>query len=362
MGRPATSSLRRLAFAVAPTLWLSFGVGRHSARADADDSAMAEALFQEGRSLLLARAYELACPKLADSYRLEPATGSLLALALCHERSGKLATAWKEYAEVASRSGEAHGDRENVARDKITQLGAVVSRLAIAVSEADVHAAGITILCDGVSLGREKWGMALPVDAGVHLIEVSADAKQSWRGRISMPSSGENRTVKVPPLAPSAEIRGDTVLEDSATPSSSASATFTAARNAEKVAVHTDPPSGFSSWQVAGIAAAAVGTVGLGLGGVFTIRAVQKNSLSSSGCDGDACFPDAKQARLDARAAGDMATIALIAGASLSTVGLLTYWLGRRTSEPPTPPSTAFVQAVPFGVGNAWGGALQGRF
>ena len=49
----------------------------------ARDAIMAEALFREGRALMDAGNYDSACPKLAESYSQDPATGTLLALALC---------------------------------------------------------------------------------------------------------------------------------------------------------------------------------------------------------------------------------------------------------------------------------------
>lgn len=53
-------------------------------------------LFESGKALFQAGAFAEACPKLEDSYRLDPSTGTLLALASCHERQGRLELAWEE--------------------------------------------------------------------------------------------------------------------------------------------------------------------------------------------------------------------------------------------------------------------------
>src|SRR5262245_18728599 len=70
-----------------------FVMGLHiSARAD--DSAAAQALFDQGRKLMESERWAEACPKLEESQRLDPAGGTLLHLALCREHEGRIATAW----------------------------------------------------------------------------------------------------------------------------------------------------------------------------------------------------------------------------------------------------------------------------
>ncbi len=64
-----------------------------SASAFAQEPTEADRLFQEGRDLLAAGKPDEACAKFELSIKKDPrAVGTLLNLALCNERLGKLAT------------------------------------------------------------------------------------------------------------------------------------------------------------------------------------------------------------------------------------------------------------------------------
>ena len=58
------------------------------------DPAAAQALFDQGRDLMRQNKHAEACPKLAESNRLDPAIGTLFHLADCYEQSGRVASAW----------------------------------------------------------------------------------------------------------------------------------------------------------------------------------------------------------------------------------------------------------------------------
>jgi hypothetical protein len=149
------------------------------ARAQSGDEALAEELFREGKALMKAGRYEEACPKLAESNRVDAATGTRLALALCHERQGRTATAWAEYSEVAATAArEGNAERSRVAQGRIAELEPRLSKLSVVVSAQVASLPGLRITRDGSPMGEPTWGSAVPVDPGDHVIQVTADHKK----------------------------------------------------------------------------------------------------------------------------------------------------------------------------------------
>src|SRR5258708_3181546 len=104
---------------------LSIGVGPRVARGQepASEGALAEMLYRQGRALIGEGKVSEACPKFAESYRLDAATGTLLNLALCHEIEGKLATAWLEFSRaVALARRDRRHDRVRFAQERLAVI------------------------------------------------------------------------------------------------------------------------------------------------------------------------------------------------------------------------------------------------
>jgi len=165
------------------------------------DVALAEALFQEGKGLLEKGDTASACPKLAESLRLDEATGTLFALAMCHESEGRLASAWAEYAEVVARAQtEGRKDREQAARRSVRTLEPRLSTLTIEVPAAAAAVDGLRVERDGMWLTAPTWSAAVPVDPGPHVVTVSAPGRRSWSTTLQIGAAADRTTVTVPVL------------------------------------------------------------------------------------------------------------------------------------------------------------------
>jgi hypothetical protein len=276
---------------------------------EANASSAADTLFHEGTQLYDEARYDLACPKLAESFRLDPATGSLLALAACHEAQGKTASAWAEYGEVVVRARrQGRSDRADAAQQRFSALEPNLSRLTVRLDAGAAKIGGLVVKRDGLALGPESLGAAFPIDPGEHTIEASAPDRRPWSSGVAITAGGASETVVVP------------VLPEAASPH-------------EAPAM---PPASRPPLRSVGIATGAAGVIGLGLGVYFAATAVTRNNDSRADCTGDACGPAGKQARYDALSAGNAATVAFIAGSALLAGGVVLFLVGSQGQQGPS--------------------------
>jgi hypothetical protein len=302
------------------------------AGAQAGDTAAAESLFQTGKSLLEQKNYADACPKLAESYRLDPGTGTLLALALCYEGEGRLASAWGEFADVAARSRrEARPDREALARQRMSALESRLPMLTISVAPGAEKIEQLEIKRDGVVVGSGSWATAVPVDPGHHHVEANAPGYKPFATTVTLDTDAARESVTVPVLEHAADLPENPRSE---------------AQN-----------SSWSTLRYAGLGVGVLGVAGLGVGAVFGLRAISLNNSSSSGCVQSSCDPAGFSSRQDARQAGDISTVAFVAGGALVAGGATMFLLGKPRST-----GGLALQAVPLLSGRAIGLRFAGAF
>jgi hypothetical protein len=162
------------------------------------DRADARALFVEGRNLAAGGLYAEACAKFEASYQVSPGKGTKFNLADCFEHLGRTASAWARFLEVAEETRAAgQTDREQVARARAAALEPRLSRLTI---EIEGRVDGLVVRRDGIPVTEEQWGIAVPVDPGVHAVEAEAPARPKWSARISVPAFSAAISVTVPLL------------------------------------------------------------------------------------------------------------------------------------------------------------------
>ncbi len=224
----------------------------------AADRAMAQSLFEDGRRLMAAGDFASACPKLAESQALDPSGGTLLNLAVCHEKQGRLATAWSDFKEalsVARRDNRA--DRFEVAQQHLAALEPQVPSLTIRVVSAKPEQ---QVLLDGAPVRAAAWGTPIAVDPGPHRLESSAGGHAAWARPLEV-AAAEHKVVVIPELA----------LDTGLAPTGTDSAKTPAPAEAER-------------GNAVGWVALGTGVVALGVGGYFGLTALSTQNDADKEC------------------------------------------------------------------------------
>lgn len=158
----------------------------------------AEVLFREAIEAIDHGNVKIACAKFEESQKLDPAIGTLMNLAACHEREGKTATAWTEYAQAASQAASSgQKEREKLARTRVLALEKQVRR--VVVTAPTRPARGMAVKLDGDVF--TTFGSAVPLDPGEHVLEASAPGKKPWRTTVRVASTAGTDTQAIPDLA-----------------------------------------------------------------------------------------------------------------------------------------------------------------
>jgi hypothetical protein len=238
-----------------------------------DNAAAARALFSEARTLAAAGKYADACPKFEESLRLNRGIGTQFNLADCLERTGRTASAWGHFLEVAAGARAAgQAERETVARDRAAALEPKLARLVI---QVDDPLPGLEVRRDGVVVGAASYRTATPVDPGKHVVEATAPGRQRWTDEVVVPAAPGVVTVRVPELVPEAGAPAAAVPSPSATGGAGASAPPPAAM---------DQTSSSSSQRTLALVAGGVGVAGLAVGTGFFFKYRSDNGKAEDVC------------------------------------------------------------------------------
>jgi hypothetical protein len=324
--------------AMSTILWAT---ARVDAFPSADDKALATLLFQEGRGLMSEGRIPEACLKLQESQRLDPGGGTLLNLALCHEREGRLARSWSEFKEAeALAHGDGRRDREIEAANHVAELEPRLSRLTIVVP-AGAQVEGLVVERDGRELGRGAWSTAIPIDGGKHVVRATALGRDPFTASIVIGKESDSRTVEIPVLATPVVVV-----------TSSGPAMAPAPLTNQVTSAHL-------RW--GGIGLTGAGVIALGVAGYVASTAINARDAANSDCFTDGCDAAGLSKRHDAVSRGDLATLLGIGGVALVGTGATLFYLGNRSSVPHQEARTPFRVSVGAAPG-AVAAKIQGAF
>jgi hypothetical protein len=294
-GVPSRRRLCARALLVALGAVASFFATEARAEEPTADKAAAQALFDQAKEFIATGRIAEACPKLEESERLDPTSGTLINLADCYERQGRIASAWNTFVQAAGAAkAGGHFEREQVARARASAIAPRLSKIVIHVAAGAAH---LELRRDGMSIDRSEWDSPIPVDLGEHRVRASAGNK-TWEQVVSIKVEGETQTVEVP------------VLD-------------------VPVAVSTETAT-MGGQRIAAIGAGAVGVAGLVCGTAFGLKSMSKHSEADEHCVGSTCRDQTGvDLRADAKQAGNLSTAGFIVGALGMAGGAALWWTAR---------------------------------
>jgi hypothetical protein len=170
--------------------------------ATSDKIKRADRLFDEGKALLDSNPLQ-ACAKFDESLRLNPAAiGTVLNVARCDERFGRVASAVARFTEARDRAVE-QGLREHVrvAEEFIAKLTPDIPHVTITLTE---QIADTKVLIDDRVTALDALA-SIPVDPGERVIVVSAPARLPYRTTIVL-DKADREAVVIPALAVSVVV------------------------------------------------------------------------------------------------------------------------------------------------------------
>lgn len=325
-----------------------------STRADepsTENRALAEVLFREAKALSDSEKFEQACPKFQESHRLDPKPGTILNLAVCHEKQGKIASAWLDYIEAATFAGRAgQKDRESFAKDQAAKLEKMLPRLTVRVPATTP---GLVLTLDSAPLSEAAWESAAPINPGNHELEATAPGFKRWSKTITIENAPGNVDVIVPKLE---EASSETPKPDGVNGGPKPDG-----QEKPKPIVPTTPrpASDFNKPLWIGVAAGGVGLAGMIVGTALGVRTFSKRDAGNAECGPSPlttyCTKKGIELQSQAATSATISTVGFVMGGVGLGVGAVLVFLGTRHASP-APSRAWIVPHVDRTGGGVWAG------
>ena len=300
------------------------------------DKAAADRLFKEGRAAYDKGDYATACPKFAASQKADPAAGTLLNLAVCEERLGKVASAREHLSELLPQLGQ-KDDRLPFAMELVGKVDARVARLRVTLAEG-APAETVARLKQGDEQKTLAFGAEIVLDPGTYKLEITAPGRPDSQSELKLAEGQREARAIAPAEAEAVKSKGK---EEVVTPPP------------------PPPPSSAPLRRTIGFVAGGVGVASFVVAGITGGIIVNKRSRLDELCGPThkACSGNWENVREGAKGLLPVNTamwILGIAGVGAGTVLILTS-LGGDKTPPPVTPSAA---VLPGGGGVG----MSGRF
>jgi len=317
-----------------------------SASTSTADAAVAAELFAAGKALADARDYSGACPKFAESAKLDARVGTLARLAECEEKLGHLVAArlqWGRTRDLAARTRDPRADH---ALQEYNRIDGIVPKVRFTLSGPPP--AGMSISIDAESVDATVVGVAIPVEVGAHAIRATAAGKQPFTASVTTKADGAVTPVTIAlEDAPPEPVAPPPVVGPVVVPPGPAS-----------------PPSTWSGRKTAAVVVAGVGIVAIGVGSVAGALSFGSWRDAKNECGGG-CSLDvnmqgynaAVTSKNTAATEANVSTAAFIAGGA-ALVGAAVLWFTAPKAEGSAGAAVRLVPSVGPGVA---GLSLSGR-
>lgn len=261
-------------------------------------------LFDEGLAAMKAGRLDEGCPKLDESYRLDPRPGGLFTLAECENRRGRIATAAARYTEylrmvdkLPSRDRLRQQERVGVAKATLKAIEGQVPRVTLTITPSRLPR-DVSLRRDGRRVDEREIEKPISLDPGAHVFSLEAP-------------SGERREFKVE-------------LRPGETRALAIDATFSKARRDVPAASASTPSDGApSSRRTLGFIVGSVGLASLATGFVTGGLALAAKGDVEDNCVASACNPTGYSAVTSGRSFATASTITFAVGAAATAAGVV---------------------------------------
>ena len=290
-------------------------------------------MFDAGDDLMKSGRIHEACPKYAESYRLDPRLGALLHWADCLEQDGKLASAYAAFRDAVELAERSADRRRDFAVARVRSLEPRLSRIIIDAPK-DALPQDVTIQLDSLSIVASGLGVGIAVDPGEHSVRASARGCVPFSSSFVVNGEGQVQRVAIPVL----EHMGPAKPSPSAAGAVDPSARSTVVTDAPAQPTHAGQRS-FNGQKWLGTGVGSAGIVALGAGAYFFSKMLGALDQRSDLCPSSPCpaGTDQDQVRAlesEARSAEAWGIGLSIGGAVAVVAGAVLYL--RSPSDPTT--------------------------